>query len=151
MGNSGCLAQGKPAAAESRYPPHGACWEFQCFHNTPNSDMDCRIFDVRTVVNACDSARGCTDTVSVCTESRLWEKNPLLHRGTEPASAVSRSDALPTELHPHSVPRSNQLLQGTSGADRRLQRMCDLIGLLHWFPVVTDRTVELSLKVFRDL
>ena len=30
-----------------------------------------------------------------------WEKNPLPHRGIEPASASSRSDALPTELHPH--------------------------------------------------
>ena len=35
----------------------------------------------------------------VCTESGLWEKNPLLHRGIEPASAACRSDALPTELH----------------------------------------------------
>ena len=35
-----------------------------------------------------------------CTESSLWEENPLLHRGIEPASAACRSDALPTELHP---------------------------------------------------
>ena len=33
----------------------------------------------------------------VCTESWLWEKNPLPHRGIEPASAACRSDALPTE------------------------------------------------------
>ena len=26
-----------------------------------------------------------------------WEKNPLPHRGIEPASAACRSDALPTE------------------------------------------------------
>ena len=38
---------------------------------------------------------GCTDTRKrVCTESWLWEKNPLPHRGIEPASAVWRSDVL---------------------------------------------------------
>ena len=37
----------------------------------------------------------------VCTESWHWEKNPLPHRRIEPASATSRSDALPAELHPH--------------------------------------------------
>ena len=37
----------------------------------------------------------------VCTESRLWEKNPLPYREIEPTSAAWRSDALPTELHPH--------------------------------------------------
>ena len=36
----------------------------------------------------------------VCTESWLWEKDPLPPRGIEPASATCRSDALPTELHP---------------------------------------------------
>ena len=37
----------------------------------------------------------------VCTERWLWEKNPLQHRGIEPASAACRSDALLTELHSH--------------------------------------------------
>ena len=32
-----------------------------------------------------------------------WEKKPLPHRGIEPASAACRSDAGPTELHPHTV------------------------------------------------
>ena len=59
----GCLPQGKPAATESRYPTYGACWVFECFHNPSNSDMDYRIFNVRTDVNACDCARECTDTV----------------------------------------------------------------------------------------
>ena len=36
----------------------------------------------------------------ICTESWQWEKNPLPHRGIEPAWAACRSDALPTELHP---------------------------------------------------
>ena len=36
---------------------------FQWFHNSPNSDMDYRIFNVRTGVNACDCTRWCTNTV----------------------------------------------------------------------------------------
>ena len=36
----------------------------------------------------------------VCSESWLWEKNPLPHRGIEPASAAWWSDAPPSELHP---------------------------------------------------
>ena len=40
---------------------------------------------------------------TICTESWQREKkqNLLTHRGIEPASAACRSDALPTELHPH--------------------------------------------------
>ena len=44
---------------------------------------------------------GCTDTVRVCTGSRLWQKNPLPHQGLEPASVLRlafQSDTLPTEL-----------------------------------------------------
>ena len=51
MGSSSRFSQGKPAATESRYPTItnlSACWSFSCFHNPPNSDMDCRIFNVRT-------------------------------------------------------------------------------------------------------
>ena len=62
------------------------------------------IFNVRTDVSACDYTRGlCGHRKRVCTESCLWEKNPLPHRGIEPASAACRSDALPTELHPHPI------------------------------------------------
>ena len=61
--NSGCFPRGKPAVTESRYPAYGACWICRCFHNPPNFDMDYRIFDVRTDVNACGCTRGCTDTV----------------------------------------------------------------------------------------
>ena len=39
----------------------------------------------------------------VCTESGLWEKNPLPHRGIEPASTVCGFDAVPTELHPNPI------------------------------------------------
>ena len=63
MGNSGCFPLRKPAATESRYPTCGACLMFWCFHNPPKSDMNYRIFNVRTDVNACDCTRGCTDTV----------------------------------------------------------------------------------------
>ena len=39
----------------------------------------------------------------VCTESWLWEKNPLPHRGIEPASAAWRSDALPNWATSHLI------------------------------------------------
>ena len=63
MGNSGCFPRGKLAATESRYPTYDACWVFKCFHNPPNFDMDYRIFNVHTDVNARNCTRGCTDTV----------------------------------------------------------------------------------------
>ena len=63
MGNSGCFPQGKPAATESRYPTYDACWVFRHFHNPLKSDMDYRIFNVPTDVNACDCTRGRADTV----------------------------------------------------------------------------------------
>ena len=37
-------------------------WICLCCHNPPNSDMDYRIFNMRTDVNACNRTRGCTDT-----------------------------------------------------------------------------------------
>ena len=70
MGKSGCFPRRKPDATESRHPYYGACWVFDCFHTPPTSDMDYRIFNVSTDVNACDYTRGCTDTRKrVCTES----------------------------------------------------------------------------------
>ena len=48
---------------EWRYPTYGACRVLQCLHSPPNSFMDYGIFNVRTDVNACDCAQGCTDTV----------------------------------------------------------------------------------------
>ena len=78
---------------------HAGC--FCVYINPPKSDMDYRIFNMRTDVNACGCTQGCTDTVR---ESALKadseRKNPLPHRGIEPASAACRSDALATELHP---------------------------------------------------
>ena len=48
--------------------------------------------------------KGCRDTVKESdTESCLWEKNPLPQQEIEPAPVVCRLDALPTELHPHSM------------------------------------------------
>ena len=55
---------------------------------------------MRSYVNACNCTLGCTDT-----ESGLWEKNSLAAPGIEPALAACRSDALPTELHPHGYAR----------------------------------------------
>ena len=100
MGNSGHFPWGKPAATKLLYPTYGACWMFWHFHNPPNSTMD-MIFYMLTDVNACN----CTWRVwgqrkRVCTESWLWEENPLPHQGIRFASGACWSDALPAELHP---------------------------------------------------
>ena len=87
MGNSGCFAQGKPAATESHCPIYGACWVFACFHNPPSFNMDHRMFNMRTDVNACDCTRG-------------GGGNPLPHWKIELATAACLSHALPPELHP---------------------------------------------------
>ena len=42
---------------------YGACWVCLCCHNPLTSDMDYMIFIMHTDVNACDCARGCSDTV----------------------------------------------------------------------------------------
>ena len=65
----------------------------------------------------------------VCTESGLWEKNPLPQRGIEPASAACWSDAVPTELHPHSHGiRSVSLFQLLSF----MLAMTPMHGSSHW-------------------
>ena len=46
----------------------------------------------------------------VCTESWPWEKNPLPHRGIEPAPVACRSNALPTGPHPRSVSFAQNIL-----------------------------------------
>ena len=44
------------------------------------------------IFNACDCTRRLYGHhKSVCTECRLWEKNPLLYQGIEPASPACRS------------------------------------------------------------
>ena len=66
--------------------------------------MDYGVFNVRTDVNACDCTRGYMDTVRESVlKLECCRKNPLPHRGIEPASATFRSNALPTELHPHPI------------------------------------------------
>ena len=90
----------KPAAKESRATK--PTMQAGCFHNPLISDMDYRIFIVRTDVNVCDCTRGCTDTVRQSLHRKLaLGKNPLSHRGIDPAQAACRFDAPPTELHPH--------------------------------------------------
>ena len=44
-------------------------------HNPPNSDMDHRIFNLHTAINACVCTRGLYGhRKRVCTENLLWEK-----------------------------------------------------------------------------
>ena len=62
------------------------------------------IMNVHTDVDACDCTRGLHEhSKRVFTGSWLWGKNPLLHRGLEPVSALRlafQSGTLPTELFP---------------------------------------------------
>ena len=101
MGNSGCFPREKPASTESRYQTYGACRVFQSFLNPPNFDTDHRILNGRTDVNACGWSLGFTDTgresaLEVDSERKIPRRTRV-----EPVSAACRSDALPTELHPH--------------------------------------------------
>ena len=77
-----------------------ACWVFSCFRNPPNSDMDYRIFNVRTCSLLClriHTRVGHTDTQRVST-TFLTRKNSkkclLLLTGFKPlsfGSSVRRS------------------------------------------------------------
>ena len=84
-----------------RYPFLSMCVIFSCLQTVVWLSVF-GICKVRTELDVCD----CTPEMyghrkRVCTESRLWEKNALSHRGLEPASVLRlafESDALPPEL-----------------------------------------------------
>ena len=63
IGNSGCLPGDSQLRQSRATQPtvHVRC--FSRFRNSPHSNMDYRILNVRTDVNVCNSTRGCTDTV----------------------------------------------------------------------------------------
>ena len=55
-------------------------------------------------IKACNCMQGQYEHCKrACTESWLWEKNPLPHQGIEPASAACQSESLPTEPHPSPI------------------------------------------------
>ena len=59
------------------------------------------IFNMCIDVNACDYTWGLhKHPKRVCTENWPEKKKPLPHRGTEPASVVCQSNALPTDQQP---------------------------------------------------
>ena len=86
---------------EQRYPFLSVCAVFLCVQTMVWLPMF-GIFNTHTDVPACNCTQGLYGhRKRVCTESWLWEKNPLLHRGLEPASRLRlafQSNALPTEL-----------------------------------------------------
>ena len=93
--------RGKPAATESRYPTmHAVCVSVSVIHR-PLTWTLANLTCAHILVHATAHGGVRTGCKEVCSESWLWEKNPLPHRGIEPAPAACRSDALPTELHPH--------------------------------------------------
>ena len=78
------------------YPFLSVCVAFPCVQTMVWLSVF-GIFNVRTDVDVCDWTRGLYGhRKRVCTGSWLWEKNPLPHRGLEPASVLRpafRSDA----------------------------------------------------------
>ena len=101
-GNSGGLTWVRlQQPQEQRYPFLAVCAVFLCVQTKVWLPMFA-IFNVRTDVNAHDCTWGLYGhRKRVCTESWLWEKNPLPHRGIRSALAVCRFNALQTVLHPH--------------------------------------------------
>ena len=84
---------------------------------------------------------GCTDGVKrVCTESWLCRKNPLPHRGIEPASAVRRFNALPAELH--HLPREFQ---------RSVHSLCFFPLAACWFTDTVQTLISVSTAWIRPL
>ena len=110
----GLLYPGKASSRQrcaTQHMMHAGCLSVSKIHL--NSDINYRIFNVHTDVNAFNCKWGCTAVTCkrVCTESWLWEKDHLPHWGIEPASVACRPDALATGLHPHSKnvgPRSDR-------------------------------------------
>ena len=108
MWNSDCFPRGKRAALPSLGTTQCFCFflcaVFLCFRNPANSDMDCRIFNVRTFLRVCihTGVWGTPTTIQhkiltrknshrfvLCSgrDSNLWSWNPLHHE----------ADALPNE------------------------------------------------------
>ena len=73
-----------------------------CFHNPPNSDVNYRIFNVRTDVNACDWTGGVRTLVREC--ALKVDSGRKIPRRTGESNLRQRRDGpmlSPTELHPH--------------------------------------------------
>ena len=100
-GNLGCLTRVR------LQQPQEQCYPFLTVHVVFSSLQTKVWLPVLGIFNVCIDyiASDCTwglfgHCKTVCTESWLWEKNPLLHRGIEPASAACQFNTLPSELHP---------------------------------------------------
>ena len=110
MGNSGLFSplppphqkkKSQPRQSRATHPTvHTGCFSVSIMHRTltwTTRYLTCTQMLVHAI-----SHGGCTDTVresALKVDSR--RKNPLPQWKIEPASAACRSDALPTELHPH--------------------------------------------------
>ena len=76
-----------------------------CFHNPPNTDIDYKIFNVRTDVNACDCTRVCTDTVresALKVDSGRKSLAALGNRtcvGSVPVQCCNRLSYIPSHKH----------------------------------------------------
>ena len=95
------LQQSRSRATQP-FTNYSACWVFICFHNPPNSDMDYRIFNVRTCLFLCVRAHvhtgvGHTDcetaqrfwlTILCVCSWRMRGANPTLYQLSHPVSPI---------------------------------------------------------------
>ena len=118
--------RGKRAALVRRYPAVASfslCAVFSCFHNPPNSDIDYRVFNVRTP----------TSEHILLTRKNSHNCFLVLWTGFEPLVFGSRVDALPTEPPRH--PLSGNMLRAILGCfPLRLlaQEGSTVLGSLSW-------------------
>ena len=79
---------------------HAGCFSVSIIHRTltwTTGSLKCAQMLTHAIAHC-----GCTDTVRESALKVDPKTSPFPHRGIEPASAVCRSDAVPTELHlPH--------------------------------------------------
>ena len=121
-----------PEKVSSRYPTYCACWVFECFHNPWNFDMDYRIFNVHTDVNACDCARECMDMY----ESLHWK----LTLGETFLAAPGDQTCISSMTLKCSPSWATFLPY-----PELIYTICDFIDPPHWVSIATDLIVWLSL------
>ena len=132
---------------------HTWCFSVSVIHR-PNSDMDYGNFNVPSDENACDCARGCTDTVRESALKVDWGGgDPQPHRGNEPPSAACRSDALtnwatsPPHTSDFGLIFNNGPISSFKAGKWYRQSMSDIVEAGEWSSVLVGDSSLLPLYV----
>ena len=102
-GNSGRVTWVRHSSRTSSATHSYECEQYVRLHKQCYGCMCLAFLTCAETLRDATAHGGCTDTVRVCTESRLWEKKFLPRQGLEPASVLRlafQSDAVSTELSP---------------------------------------------------